>query len=186
LVFVKLLLSPHDDDNALFAAFTCMRERPLVIVCLDSHIQPNRGELGCSPIQRAAETKAAAEVLGVDIFRLGLSDATATEATIEAQLLAGFSSTNDIVYAPAEQGGNIHHDMIARVARRVFGRHVVEYTTYTKTELWTRGEAEVIPTDAELQRKHHALGFYESQIRVNRPHFDAVLGKSEWLNFPNK
>jgi LmbE family N-acetylglucosaminyl deacetylase len=179
---MKILLSPHDDDNALFAAFTCIRERPLVVVCLDSHIQPNRGERGCSAAERAAETNAAAKVLGVDIFRLGLSDATVTEAAIETQLFVGFASTEDTVYAPAEQGGNIHHDMVARVARRIFGRHLIEYTTYTKTELWTRGEVEVVPTDAELQRKHHALGFYESQIRVNRPHFDAVLGKSEWLN----
>ncbi len=184
---MKLLLSPHDDDGpGLFAAFTCLRERPLCIVCLDSHIQPNRGEIGCSAAERAAETAAAANVLGVDVFRLGLSDATATEADIEAQLLVGFANSDDVVYAPAEQGGNAAHDMVARVARRVFGRHVVEYTTYTKTALWTTGEVEVIPTSEELALKARALACYPSQLRINRVHFAAVIGRSEWLNFPNK
>jgi len=33
---MKLLLSPHNDDECLFAAYTLMREKPLVIVVTDS------------------------------------------------------------------------------------------------------------------------------------------------------
>lgn len=182
---MKILLSPHDDDNALFAAFTCMRERPLVVVCLDSHIQPNRGERGCSAAERAAETEAAANILGVEVLRLGLSDAKVTEE----QMLMAFSSLTvgrgiTTVYAPAQQHGNGHHDMVARCANAVFGDRVIEYTTYTKTELWTRGEVEVVPTAEEAMRKRRALECYPSQIRINGPHFDAVWGRTEWLNHP--
>ncbi len=183
---MNLLLSIHDDDNALFAAFTCMRAHPLCVIVLDSHIQPNRGERGCSATERAQETQWAAEVLGVSTFRLGLSDATATEADIESALRAQFHDFDGHVYAPAEQGGNRHHDWTARAARRVFGRSVIEYTTYTKTELWTKGEIEIVPTEKELRLKDIALKCYPSQLRINKPHFDAVYGRSEWLNFPNK
>ena len=33
---MKLLLSPHNDDECLFAAYTLMREKPLVVIITDS------------------------------------------------------------------------------------------------------------------------------------------------------
>lgn len=182
---MNILLSPHDDDNALFASFTCMRERPLVVICLDSWIQPNRGERGCSAEERAAETAAACNLLGCPVVRLGLRDDAATEADIKQALTVCFKEQPpDVVYAPAEQGGNRHHDMVARAAHELFGDRVIEYTTYTPTELWTRGVVEVHPTAAEAALKRRALECYPSQIRINAPHFAAVWGKTEWLNPP--
>jgi LmbE family N-acetylglucosaminyl deacetylase len=178
---MNLLISPHDDDQALFASFTCLREKPLVVLALDSWIQPNRGERGCSASERAAETEAACDVLGCEVLRLGLRDDSATPE----QILDRFrylAEHADTVYAPAVQGGNRHHDWVGQAAREVFGGNVIEYTTYTKTELWTRGNIEVIPTAEELEMKRRALDCYPSQWRINRPHFEAVLGKSEWLN----
>ncbi len=175
-----LVVSPHDDDAALFIAFTCLRLKPDIAVVLDSYIQPKRGEVGCSVGERAEETERANEILGCPTIRLGLRDDTATEDDIgrSLQYLEGY----DTVYIPALQGGNIHHDMIHRACRKVFKGEIIEYTTYTKTELWTKGETEVIPTQEELEIKTEALNCYKSQIRINRPHFDAVLGKNEWLN----
>jgi hypothetical protein len=37
---VKLLLAPHNDDETLFAAYTCLRERPKVVVILRSFVRP--------------------------------------------------------------------------------------------------------------------------------------------------
>jgi LmbE family N-acetylglucosaminyl deacetylase len=182
---VKILLSPHDDDNALFAAFTCIREKPIVVVCLDSYIQPNRGERGCSAAERAAETAAAAKVLCVQVYRLGFSDAEANgQLMFEAFRRSPFNDESiDTVYAPAEhEGGNVHHNLVAMVARLAFSKRVVAYPTYTRTNLYMTGDIEVIPDERELGLKHAALAHYTSQLRINRPHFDAVLGKSEWLN----
>lgn len=177
----SLLISPHDDDSVLFAAFTCLRERPLVAVVLDSYIQPNRGERGCSARERLLETAAAHEILGVETFRLGLRDDTATEEMIAAAL-KWITVDPEIVYAPADQeGGNVHHSMVARVARRVFGEKVRHYTTYTNKALYTTGNIEIVPSAEELELKNRALECYVSQLRINRPHFDAVRGKSEWL-----
>lgn len=181
---MNLIISPHDDDSVLFAGILSQRlDGAHVVVVLDSHIQPNRGEFGCSARERAYETTAACEVLGLGQHgRLELRDDTATETDIYCKLADSFHGFAGDVYAPAEQGGNRHHDWVARAAKKAFGGRVIEYTTYTKTELWTRGDIEIVPTAEELDRKNAALACYASQLRINRPHFEAVYGKSEWLN----
>jgi len=179
----SLFLSPHDDDQALFGAFTCLRERPLVVVCFDSYVQPNRGEVGCSAEERARETYVASQFLGCSVLRLGLRDDSILPFAGNALERALFQFQNiGTVYAPSRQGGNWHHDLVHDRARAVFEGRVVEYTTYTKTELWTTGAREVIGTPDEHARKLTALKCYPSQWRINRPHFEAVIGKNEWLN----
>lgn len=177
----RLFLSPHDDDQTLFGAFTCLRHHPDVLVVLDSYIQPNRGEIGCDAPTRAGETLAANRILGCETIRLNLRDDIATQEEIQEELTV-YRDQYDIVYAPAYQSGNIHHDMVNLSAYRVFGNKVIEYTTYTKTELWTKGNVEIVPTEEELRLKNEALDCYKSQISINLPHFQAVYGKSEWLN----
>ena len=181
----KLFLSPHDDDNTLFGAFTCLREKPTVLVVMDSWVQPMRGEVGCDATTRAHETEAACKILGCEVERVGLHDDKATEWDIEWALKNKYTDY-DVVYAPALQGGNKHHDMVSNAATEVFGDKVIYYTTYTKTELWTTGELEVGPTETELALKKAALVCYASQLNLSatRPHFDAVEGKSEWLGVP--
>lgn len=178
---MKVLLSIHDDDSVLFTAFTCLREKPLVVVCLDSYIQPNRGEIGCDHITRANETKKAHEILGCPVIRLGIPDNLATEENI-TEALRGMSGF-DTVYAPALQGGNPHHDMVSRAAGLSFGVRVRYYTTYSKQELWTKGNKEIVPTEEELNLKYKALMCYQSQYNLpaTRPHFEAVIGRSEFL-----
>jgi hypothetical protein len=87
------------------------------------------------------------------------------------------------VYAPAIQGGNWQHDLIGQCALEVFGEGVRQYTTYTRTELWTKGNIEIVPTEEEKAIKNKALACYQSQLNLNstRPHFLAVINKSEWL-----
>ncbi len=185
----KLFLSIHDDDAILFAAFTCMREKPLVLTVLDSYVQPNRGEVGCDAEIRAKETEEALKVLGCEGQRLLLRDDTVDQELIELNL--GFSWWKDyeVIYAPALQGGNKHHDMVSRAALNVFGRNkVIFYPTYTKSELYTTGELEVVPTEAERELKDKATACYVSQLNLpsTKPHFDAVAGKNEWLGSPQK
>ena len=176
---MKLFISPHNDDEALFGAYTLMREKPLVVIMTDSWIQPGRGETGCSADERWKESVAGCSVLGCPVIRMGLRDDTLTEDDIRRTLgqFGGF----DGIYAPAVQGGNRQHDMIGRVAKEIWPE-CKQYTTYTKTELWTQGSIEMIPTEEEKERKIRALECYQSQLRINRPHFDAVVNKSEWLN----
>lgn len=62
---MKLLISPHNDDETLFAAFTIMRERPVVLVVFDSEVQVLRGFADCDAVTRRNETMhAMAELTG--------------------------------------------------------------------------------------------------------------------------
>ena len=178
---MKLFISPHNDDETLFGAFTLMREKPLVVIVTDSYIQPNRGDKGCSARERREETSKAMKLLGCPVFFAGLRDDVVTSGDV-VSLLASFEGF-ETVYAPAVQGGNIHHDMIGNVALQVFNNNLIQYTTYTKTELHTKGTIELVPTFEERELKNKALWSYQSQINLasTRPHFEAAIGESEWL-----
>lgn len=178
---MKLFVSPHNDDETLFGAFTLMREKPLVVIVTDSYIQPNRGDKGCSARERREETSRAMRLLGCPVFFAGLRDDTLDAGSV-VSLLASFEGF-EMIYAPSFQGGNVQHDMISSIAMQVFGPKLVTYTTYTKTELYTKGEIEIIPTSEENELKHQALWCYQSQINLSstKPHFEAVIDQNEWL-----
>lgn len=179
---MNLFLSPHNDDETLFGAFTLLRDKPLVVVITDGWIQYNRGDLGCHADTRREETIRAMEILGCPVAFLGIKDTELTEELL-IQRLAQFKHLGfERIYAPAIQGGNPQHDLIGKVAGQSF-TNVVYYTTYTRTELWTKGSVEIIPTLEEKELKEKALWCYQSQIKLpaTRPHFEAVIDKSEWL-----
>lgn len=178
---MNLLISPHDDDSVLFTAFTCLREKPIVVIVTESFLQPQRGEVGCEALTRANETKGACKVLGVPVIRLGIRDDSISEEEV-VKALSRFQGF-DYVYAPALQGGNPHHDIVSRACDAVFNGRTRHYATYSKQALYTTGSKEIVPTEEELNLKYKALECYQSQINLpaTRPHFEAVIGKSEWL-----
>jgi LmbE family N-acetylglucosaminyl deacetylase len=198
----SLLLSPHDDDSALFAAFTCLREHPTVVVVAGSYVQPARGETGCSAEERAAETAAAHEILGCPVIRCGLRDDDLTLEQIIGALRSlplpkgegrgegeGSSQNPNVIYTPALEGGHPQHDLVTIAAALVFGSDRLRcYSTYAQhsryfgVDLHPIGTQEIEWTRDEYERKERALSCYASQLRVNPAHFEAVRGRSEWLS----
>ena len=176
----SILIAPHDDDFTLFAALTCMREKPLIVLVTDAYIQYNRGEIGCDKETRAKETLESAKILGCSVVRLGIRDDICNEPAIIEKLrnFQGF----DRVYAPALQGGNKDHDMVSNAAKAVFGALVTYYTTYTPSQLYTTGTQEIVGTPEEIELKNSALQCFQSQINLpaTKPHFRAIAGKPEW------
>ena len=175
---MNLFISPHNDDEVLFGAYTLLKEKPLVVIVTDSWIQFNRGD-NITADERWQETVDAMQILNCPVLRLGIRDDTIDEEIIRKNLtrFIGF----DKVYTPAIQGGNLHHDLIGRVSEEIFGDKCKYYTTYTKTELYTTGSEEVTPRSADdIAKKTLALDCYKTQLRINRPHFDAVRNKTEW------
>lgn len=176
-----ILLSPHQDDESLFAAFTIMRVKPLVIVCTSSYLQPNRGDIGCSNEIRQKETINAMNLVGCPVVFLGIPDTELTEETLRERLQHFNPET---IYIPALQGGNPQHDLVHKVAMELFGRKNIEqYSTYAKGTWFTKGNWEIKPTHQEMELKNKMLDCYKSQILLpsTRPHFDAVRNRSEWL-----
>ena len=178
---MKLLLSPHNDDECLFAAYTLMREKPLVIVVTDS--DANLAE-GVTAHERREESRRACELLGVPVVFLGLKDGTLEQhkADLKRRLEPFASQAWTHVYAPALQGGHKDHDAVADVVSSMFST-VSYYATYARGEIFTPAGREIEPTPEEIARKNRVLECYPSQIRLARgkSRFEAVRGKSEYL-----
>jgi LmbE family N-acetylglucosaminyl deacetylase len=180
---MKLLLSPHNDDECLFAAYTLMREKPLVIIVTDSNAQLDKG---VTAEMRREESRRGCEALGVAVVFLGLKDGSLKENEADLrERLAPFASLDwKRVYAPSVQGGHDDHDAVGEVASSMF-TGVSYYSTYAEGEHFTpEGKGiEPKPTQAEIDLKNKALDCYVSQIGIieNKRHFDAVRGKSEFL-----
>lgn len=186
-----IFLAPHNDDESLFGAYTLMRYKPLVIIATDSYIQEERKNMGmfaerpedfidCSAETRRKETIEAMKLVGCPVLFLGIKDTELTEEVLRERL-QGFNP--ETIYIPAIQGGNPQHDLIGRVAYDIFGKACERYCTYTKTDLYTTGGWEIIPSHPEVELKNKMLDCYKSQINLpsTASHFEAVRGKSEWL-----
>jgi len=174
-----IFLSPHNDDETLFGAYTLMRRKPLAVVCTDCYTQSSDPSF---PLVRRRETLKAMEVLGCEVEFLGIKDTELDEEILERAL----GRYNPIkVYAPLDNSKHPQHNLVGRVARKMWPGKVVFYSTYTTEDLTPRGEFPVCASTQEEELKVWALGCYESQIKVNLPHFNAVWGWNEFLNLEN-
>ena len=175
-----LAIFPHNDDESLFMSFSLQRVKPLCIIVTDSFIQPERGDLGCTAEIRRQETIEAMKIAGCPVVFLGIKDTELNEEILKERLKV-FNPAR--IYVPAIQGGNIQHDIVGKVGMELFGDRCERYTTYTKTELHTKGNYEIKPTPEELELKNKMLECYKSQLDLpsTKPHFEAVKNQSEWL-----
>jgi LmbE family N-acetylglucosaminyl deacetylase len=160
---MALFISPHNDDETLFGAFTILRERPLVVVVYDSHIQEQRG----NPVTwhaRRAETTAAGRILGFNACYLGFSDADplVSAEAIRARLREVLGVIDETVYAPAlETNGHAQHNLVAAAVDE--GPRVVRYLTYTPAGKSTSRRVVPILEPGWIGLKLRALACYESQ-----------------------
>jgi LmbE family N-acetylglucosaminyl deacetylase len=176
---MKLLLSPHNDDESLFAAYTLMREKPIVVIITDSDMQLP----AVTASQRREESRRACDTLGVTVEFLGLKDGFVKEDDLRQRLLPHTEQEWSCAYAPAIEGGHPEHDLLGRVASSLF-HHVRYYSTYKDPAVPPMGEHPIVPTQQEIDLKNRALDCYASQLSLNnvRVHFDTVRGKPEYLN----
>ena len=166
---MNLLVSPHQDDESLFCAYTVMRNRPMVVVVFDSYIQD-----WCTKEERRQESINALQLLKISPIFLGLNDKTATETEVR-EALAMFKP--DVCYAPS--GSHKHHEMIGRLAKELY-KNVMIYTTYDGNDYLVKGQTTIYPDKDEIDLKNKMLDCYKSQLVKNAPHFEAVRGQPEY------
>lgn len=159
-----LLLEPHQDDAVLFAAFTCLRHRPLVVTVLASQLQADRGT-GITNERREAENAHALGLLGCEVEQWGYPDSGPDWTAVQWAMrsLAG-EGEFELVFAPAvEDGGHEQHSEVGRIALQVFGDRVRPYLTYRRGHGRTVGQ-EVVPQPEWIGLKLRAMACFASQI----------------------
>lgn len=180
---MSLLLAPHGDDEALFAAYTCMRERLHVIICTQDANEDIRQV-------RSLETARAIDILGCSHHEWPMPADKPDWDKARVWLSAWDSSSlvasrADRVYAPAvHPEGNEQHNIVGELALEIFGDRVVPYMTYAPRGQRQREGTEVVPCAFEIQWKLQALACYSTQIEnpLTRPWFYDLLDLREWIS----
>jgi LmbE family N-acetylglucosaminyl deacetylase len=176
-----IVFAPHGDDEALFAAYTCMRERAHVIICSqDADPEIRRA--------RSLETTSAITILGCSHHEWQMSAAEMDWEQARAWMEPWNStrlvaSLPDRIYAPAiHPEGHQQHNRIGELALEVFGDKVIPYTTYAPRAVRQIGAKEIVPTTDEIVRKLRAIACYRTQIEnpSTRPWFYDLLDLREW------
>jgi LmbE family N-acetylglucosaminyl deacetylase len=171
---MNYLISPHNDDETLFAAYTVQREKCAVVVVFDSHVQVARGHPECTWEVRRAETEAALKELGAPppIF-LGYSDCQKATEQFENKLADDLARRFQHVppdtkfWIPKQEtGAHDHHNVVAWASETALYPRVTDrYLTYSAGQKSRDG----IPVDFELPwvaRKLRALACYKTQIEI--------------------
>lgn len=164
-----LFLSPHNDDETLFGAFTIIREKPMVIVCLKSQVQDDRH--GIKANVREMETTGALWWLGQPSWKqLQTRDSEPAKRIIDG--LADDFADLDRVHAPdrvwapdIEYGGHEQHNLVGRAARDTWGDKVQPYLTYRRGSMRSRGTE--VPFEPKWAwQKLRALCCYQTQVEL--------------------
>jgi LmbE family N-acetylglucosaminyl deacetylase len=189
---VKLFVSPHNDDEVLFGAFTLMTEKPYVAVVYDSYIQDERGLPGCYWKNRRSETIAACAVLGIPsehIFFLGFPDnkpevpgqiasrLLTVKHLVSLQTNPAILEDWETVYAPVQYSpkGNAQHNKVGIACAIAFSASQLKfYHTYTASGKVIGNKRVPVPENMPaVQLKLRALAEYTSQLAQwsTRDHF---------------
>lgn len=171
---MTILFSAHNDDEALFACYTIMREKPLVVIVYDGH--QHQRKFNVSIDQRRQESIEAMKLLGVNVEFLGFSDEP-NRAKYEDIRELILKHKGD-VYAPA-LGLNPQHNIVHEICKEF--DDVQFYCTYDENDLLQKGRIEIVPTEEEKELKNKCLDCYTSQLKINPHHFDAVRNKNEYI-----
>lgn len=170
---MNLLLSPHNDDETLFAAFTIIRMRPHVIVCFGS-----AGDYGDSA-ERSRESAAAVQILGATGFEQWTCPPGNDLFLINRLQVFDALCSVERVYAPDPQSSHPDHVALGRAAATVFLGRVTSYFTYdTKSEAAELSQVMHVPEWTLL--KLRALACYRTQILHPRANQFFMVGLHEW------
>jgi len=155
-----VLFSPHNDDEALFAAFTILRHRPYVVVCFNS-----AGDYG-DTATREQESRDACEILGAAGFQQWHGNDQDFDL-VESMRAYDSHIHPARVWAPDPRASHPDHVAVAKAAGEVFGSRVTTFHTYDEAGKVRAGRPVEFEPEWTLA-KLRALSRYESQIRHPR------------------
>lgn len=156
---MDIFIAPHDDDDALFGAFTCLRYKPRIITVLRSFVEATWNP----PVTyetRERESAAAAEVLGCEHEHWTFPD----NAPDWPEITGTLRKFNPLrVWAPLpEEGGHPHHNAIGEIVGTLWPQ-TAYYATYTHARGKTTTGFRVQPKPEWVEIKREAMACYASQ-----------------------
>jgi len=169
-----VLFEPHHDDAVLFATYTLLKEKPLVVTVM-----------GASADERPMESRQAMLCLGVAFEHWPHPEVSPDFREIKydmGELRDAVGVTR--VLAPAiEDGGHEQHSRVGRLAAEVFGAdRVTHYLTYRRGNMRSQSDNEVVPQPGWMASKMEAMSCYSSQIeRENTRAWFTSDWSREWL-----
>jgi LmbE family N-acetylglucosaminyl deacetylase len=172
---VNLFLSPHNDDETLFGAYTLLWHKPHVIVVLRSFVEASWSP----PVdyrEREWETDRAMEMLTCTWEQWMFSDDMPDWDQVRSRLT---TYTPRHVWAPAwEEGGHAHHNALSEIAADLWPDRTTFYLTYTRAGKSEWGRP--VETNRVFEDlKHDAMLCYRSQREhpYTAPHFERGLAE---------
>jgi len=171
-----VFLSPHNDDETLFGAFTILGDRPRVIVCFRSVVQAQ--QYGIPHAVREAETAEALRCLGLEGYeQWTISDAQPDWVRLHDQIAQIEAS---VIYAPLpEADGNAQHNRVGLMAAKLHGKGLY-YATYT-TKGKSREGRRVVFEPRWPWLKMKALACYQSQATLPSTYDHFLRDQYEYL-----
>lgn len=147
-----VLLSPHSDDETLFASFTIIRHRPHVVICC-----PSSGDYG-DTTERLEESVAAVEILGGrGVEQWAGGDLVERMRDLDARMRP------TVVFAPDMDASHPDHRAVCAAAVTVFGGRVRFYHTYQEFGKVRRGDP--VPFEPGwTEKKRAAMACYRTQL----------------------
>jgi len=175
---MNLFLAPHNDDEGLFGCYIILHNKPIIVaVVTDSCIHQQRFGI---PIEvRRKGSQCACNIMDVPVEFWGMADDGVTYNKL-VNLFRAHKRNYDKVFAPAIEGGNKTHDLVSEASWTIWKNKCVFYSTYSKERLFPVGDTPIVPLRYEIRKKKRVLNCYKSQHGINKPHFDAVIGKLEY------
>lgn len=153
-----VLLTPHADDEVLFAAFQILRYRPRVVICC-----PSVRDYGDTKVRFAETCDAVGLLGGGPVEQWAVSDLVKAMRELDARVRP------TIVLAPAMRCSHPDHLAVAEAARAVFGDRVRAFHTYDERGKVREG-TEAAYEPEWIEQKLRALARYSSQLQHPRAH----------------
>jgi LmbE family N-acetylglucosaminyl deacetylase len=161
-----VLFAPHNDDETLFAFYSMLKYRPIVVVVLRSFKQ-NVQQNGPHWKVREAETQAVMEMIGLEHVQWTYDDMRPDWPRI-SDAIADVIDQFDVVIAPADElGGHEDHCAVASICGGLTdssGQELIRYLTYQCGYGRSTQGVPVPHTPEEELLKLQALGLYRSQM----------------------
>lgn len=179
-----VLFEPHHDDAVLFACYTLLREKPIIVTVFGEAISQEC--YGITERMRNAEQMDAMNFVQPEDWRSWNNpdvNPDMSDVIADMDRLLKREQPKEVWAPLREDGGHDQHNMVSVAATTVFGNRCRFYATYKRGSARTQTDREVVPQPDWPAVKFMAMSCYISQINLPncQPWFASNDMLREWI-----